>query len=131
MERQVHQTTELDGENIGVRPQGDGSKHCPTEVLAVGARVARTPDRTPMIQLSPNATQLSTKSGPSNLALRARVPEVSREAVSAYNLGGSTTHRGNHPSASSPWHLGSGSGSMTARGKTRQIFSYDTNESVL
>ena len=114
---QVHQTTRLDGENVDARQQGDGAKQSPADMPAAGGRVARTPDRIPMIQLSPSATQLSTKSGPSNLAVRARVPEVSREAFSPYNLGGSTTHRGNHPAAPSPWHLGSGSGSMTARGE--------------
>ena len=122
MERQVYQTTGLDGENFGARLQDAGTKQTPADLPAAGGRVARTPDRIPMIQLSPNATQLSTKSGPSNLAVSSRAPEVFREACSAYNLAGSTTHRGNHPAASSRWHLGSGSGSMTARGENCYLF---------
>ena len=118
MDCQAYQTTELDGENVGARQQSDETKQRPAEMPVAGGGVARTPDRVPMIQLSPNATQFSTKSGLSNLLVRARVPEVSREAYLAYNLGGSTTHRGNHPTAPSPWHLGSSSGSMTARGET-------------
>ena len=121
MVHQVYQTTGLDDENVGARLHYDATKQSPADTPAAGGRVARTPDRIPMIQLSPNATHISSKAGPTNLAVKARVPEVFREAFPAYNLGGSTTHRGNHPAAPSPWHLGSGSGSMTARGETPSL----------
>ena len=129
MVRQVHQTTGLESENVDARQQGAGTKQSPADMPAAGGRVA-TPDRIPMIQLSPNATHLSTKSGPSHLAIRARVPEVSGKASPACKLGGSTTHRGNHPAAPSPWHLGSGSGSMTARGENLSL-SYLTTQTSL
>ena len=114
MECQLYQSTGLDGENSGAKEQGYGSKRDFADVPSVGERVLKTPDRIPMIQLSPNSTRLQAKAL-SHHVVRANNSELSNPARSTYSVGGSTTYRG-PPTAPNLRRPATGSGSMTARG---------------
>lgn len=112
MECQLYQSTGLDGETFGTKQHSDGTKQKSADMPAAGGRVLRTPDRIPMIQLSPNSTRLQARS---QHVVRAN-NSGSSAALSTYNLGGSTTCR-DPPTAPNLRRPGSGSGSMTARGE--------------
>lgn len=114
MECQLCQSTGLDGENSGTKQQGYGAKRNFADVQSAGERVLKTPDRIPMIQLSPNSTRLQAKALSHHVG-RANNSELSNAALSTYSLGGSTTYRG-PPTAPNLRRPASGSGSMTARG---------------
>ena len=129
MEPHLHKFTGPVGELLDAGQQGDETKENAAVVPAAGIRLARTPDRIPMIHLSPNATQPPAKHM-SHLNVRARVPEVTSEAFPAYNLGSNTTCRNSHQAAPSRWRPGSSSGSMTARGELPIIIHLLCNHQV-
>ena len=110
------QQRELSGLESGSKQQENQPDVNFADTASANNQEARSPERAPMIQLSPNAVN-SPAQGSSPLVFKVQKPAASNAALLASKFGGSTTHRDGRQTPPMVWQPGSGSGCMTARGK--------------
>ena len=117
MQNYTKQHIIADAENTS-RMQDNEAKPVSADKPSAGVKAATSPDRLPMIQLSPNAAYRPAKS-PLQVKSQTRIPEVATPTFMTSRFGGSTTHREGSHTSPGMWQPASSSGSMTARGELR------------
>ena len=117
MQSTINQRVIADTENCS-RMQDNETKPFSADKPAAGVKAATSPDRVPMVQLSPNAAYRPAKT-PLQTMPKIRVPEVATSTLMSSRFGGSTTHREGSHTSPGMWRPASGSGSLTARGEPR------------